>query len=82
MATRKRRNWRRRVAEGREPLGGKCEAAECPEDAVTTVFIPDDGRDHKLCEQHALAVEFQMRRNEAAARERRREEAAERLGIR
>jgi len=81
VATRKRRKWRRTVGEGREPIGGKCEAAECPEDAVAEVYIPDDGQTHKLCEQHALAVEFQMRRNEAAARKRKLDETAEKLGL-
>lgn len=80
MATRKRRKWRRQPHEGREPIGD-CEAANCPENAVTEIFIPDDGQHHKLCEQHALAIEFQMRRNKAAAREKRQQEAAARLGI-
>lgn len=81
VASRKRQKWRRTVGEGREPVGGKCEAAECPEDAVAEVFIPDDQRVHKLCEQHALAIEFQMRRNAAAARQRQLDEAAKKLGM-
>lgn len=78
MASRK--NAKRRRTGGREFIGN-CEAADCPEDAYRMVFIPDSGREHALCGQHALAVEFQMKRNLAAATKERRQ-TEERLGIR
>lgn len=81
MASRKAQRWRRLGAR-RDPVSGRCEAAECPESAVALVYIPDDDRRHRLCEPHALAVEFQMRRNKAAAKVTARQRAEEKLGIR
>jgi hypothetical protein len=83
VARRKIQRLRRAgVVVGREPIGGKCEAAECPHDAVAAVFIPDSGRDHRLCEQHALAIEMQLRRNRQHAKAMKRQETEERLGLR
>lgn len=79
MASRK--NTRRRRTGGREFIGN-CEAAECPKEGYRKVFIPDSGREHVLCGQHALAVEFQMTRNRAAAATEERKRTEERLGIR
>lgn len=79
MASRK--NAKRRRTGGREFIGN-CEGADCPEDAYRMVFIPDSGREHALCGQHALAVEFQMKRNRAAAANETRRQTEERLGLR
>lgn len=82
MARRRVRKIRRQGAHAREPIGGRCVAEDCPYLAVAEVYVADAGRDLRLCEQHALAVEMQKRRNEEAAKARRREETEEKLGIR
>lgn len=78
MASRK--NARRRRTGGREFIG-KCEAVDCPKDGWRKVFIADSGREHVLCGQHALAVEFQATRNRAAAATKERKRTEERLGM-
>lgn len=60
-------------------VGGRCIAEGCPHDAVTIIVL--EGEPRRLCEQHGLAVEMQLRRNEAAAKVKAREETEERLGL-
>lgn len=82
MAKRQVQRHRRLRPGTRDPIGGKCEAENCPHPAYAEVFIPDSGRKHRLCGPHAGAVERQIRRNEEAAQGSKLERAEERLGLR